>query len=111
MPQIHACRVLHAGSNVHRSGLPRHDLVWYNATLSGKEIIERLPYLEPSEQLRNKFQYNNIMYMTAGYLVERAGGKADQQPKTEQPRIAELPREPPSQDTEACHASFRLPLG
>jgi CubicO group peptidase (beta-lactamase class C family) len=59
----------------HRSGLPRHDLVWYNATLSGKEIIARLPYLEPSESLRNKFQYNNIMYMIAGYLVERAGGK------------------------------------
>jgi CubicO group peptidase (beta-lactamase class C family) len=59
----------------HRSGLPRHDLVWYNATLSGKQIIEKLPFLEPSESLRKKFQYNNIMYMTAGYLIERAGGE------------------------------------
>jgi CubicO group peptidase (beta-lactamase class C family) len=59
----------------HRSGLPRHDLVWYNATLSGKQILERLAYLEPSESFRNKFQYNNLMFMTAGYLIERVGGK------------------------------------
>jgi CubicO group peptidase (beta-lactamase class C family) len=59
----------------HRSGLPRHDLVWYNATLSGKQIVERLQYLEPSESFRDKFQYNNLMFMTAGYLAERVGGK------------------------------------
>jgi len=60
----------------HRSGLPRHDLVWYNATLSGKQIVDRLPYLEPSETLRSKFQYNNLMFMTAGYLVQRLTGQS-----------------------------------
>jgi CubicO group peptidase (beta-lactamase class C family) len=59
----------------HRSGLPRHDLVWYNSTLSRKEILGRLPYLEPSESFRNKFQYNNLMFITAGYLIERISGK------------------------------------
>jgi CubicO group peptidase (beta-lactamase class C family) len=58
----------------HRSGLPRHDLVWYNATLSRKEIVRRLPFLEPSEAIRSKFQYNNIMFMTAGYLVDSLTG-------------------------------------
>ncbi len=58
----------------HRSGLPRHDLVWYNATLSRKEIVGRLPYLEPSEAIRSKFQYNNIMFMTAGYVVDSLTG-------------------------------------
>jgi CubicO group peptidase (beta-lactamase class C family) len=58
----------------HRSGLPRHDLVWYNATLSRKDIMRRLPYLEPSEPIRSKFQYNNIMFMTAGYLVDSLTG-------------------------------------
>ncbi len=58
----------------HRSGLPRHDMVWYNATLSRKEIVRRLPYLEPSEPIRSKFQYNNIMFMTAGYLVDSLAG-------------------------------------
>ncbi len=60
----------------HRSGLPRHDLVWYNATLSRKEIVRRLPFLEPSEAIRSKFQYNNIMFMTAGYLVDSLTGMA-----------------------------------
>ena len=58
----------------HRSGLPRHDLVWYNATLSRTEVVSRLPYLEPSETIRAKFQYNNIMFMTAGYLVDKLSG-------------------------------------
>ncbi len=58
----------------HRSGLPRHDLVWYNANLSRQEIVSRLPYLEPSETIRSKFQYNNIMFMTAGYLVDKLSG-------------------------------------
>ena len=60
----------------HRSGLPRHDLVWYNATLSRKEIVDRLPYLEPTEAFRGKFQYNNLMYLTAGYLAERLTGQS-----------------------------------
>jgi CubicO group peptidase (beta-lactamase class C family) len=60
----------------HRSGLPRHDLVWYNSNLSPKEIVCRLPYLEPSETLRSKYQYNNIMYVTAGYLIERLTGRS-----------------------------------
>jgi len=60
----------------HRSGLPRHDMVWYNNTnLTRREIVERLAYLEPSESLRAKFQYNNLMYVAAGYLVEQITGQ------------------------------------
>ena len=36
--------------------------------------MRRLPYLEPSEPIRSKFQYNNIMFMTAGYLVDSLTG-------------------------------------
>ena len=55
----------------HRSGLPRHDLVWYNNfDLSRESIVRRLAYLEPSADLREKFQYNNLMFLTAGYLTE-----------------------------------------
>jgi CubicO group peptidase (beta-lactamase class C family) len=61
----------------HRSGLPRHDLLWYNNhTLSRKDIVERLRYLEPNEQLRAKWQYNNLMFITSGYLVEALTGKS-----------------------------------
>jgi CubicO group peptidase (beta-lactamase class C family) len=61
----------------HRSGLPRHDLLWYNNhTFSRKDIVDRLRYLEPNEQLRAKWQYNNLMFLTAGYLVESLTGKS-----------------------------------
>jgi CubicO group peptidase (beta-lactamase class C family) len=60
----------------HRSGLPRHDLVWYNNyAASRKYLVERLAYVEPSADLREKFQYNNLMFLTAGYLTEVITGQ------------------------------------
>jgi CubicO group peptidase (beta-lactamase class C family) len=53
----------------HRSGLPRHDLVWYSSDFSRQDLLRRLQYLEPSKPLRTKFQYNNLMFMTAGYVA------------------------------------------
>ena len=58
----------------HRSGLPRHDLVWYNAPLTRKEIFDRLQYLEPNVDFRSKFQYQNLMFLTAGYLAGEVSG-------------------------------------
>jgi CubicO group peptidase (beta-lactamase class C family) len=60
----------------HRSGLPRHDLVWYNNySASREEFVRRLAFLEPTADLREKFQYNNLMFLTAGFLVETISGK------------------------------------
>ncbi len=60
----------------HRSGLPRHDLVWYNNFTSSREdFVRRLAYLPPTADLRAKWQYNNLMFLTAGYLVEVLTGK------------------------------------
>ncbi len=54
----------------HRSGLPRHDLVWYNnRDVTREELVRRLRYLPPNKDLRETFQYNNLMFVTAGYLV------------------------------------------
>src|SRR4029077_2246276 len=53
----------------HRSGLPRHDLVWYTSDFSREDLLHRLQYLEPSKTLRNTFQYTNLMFMTAGYIA------------------------------------------
>ena len=58
----------------HRSGLPRHDLVWYNAKLTRQELVDRLPFLEPNEDFRVKFQYQNLMYLTAGHLSAEVAG-------------------------------------
>ncbi len=58
----------------HRSGLPRHDLLWYSTPFSREELYHRLRYLEPSKPFRGAWQYQNLMYMTAGYLAgQRAG--------------------------------------
>lgn len=60
----------------HRSGLPGHDLLWYNNNeLSREQMVQRLRYLQPSAQLREQWQYNNLMFMTAGYLVETLTGQ------------------------------------
>lgn len=60
----------------HRSGLRRHDLVWYNNFESSREqFVRKLAYLEPSADLREKFQYNNLMFLSAGYLTEVITGK------------------------------------
>jgi CubicO group peptidase (beta-lactamase class C family) len=60
----------------HRSGLPRHDMVWYSSDFSREDIIRRLQYLEPNKPLRSTFQYNNLMFMTAGYIAGLLNGKA-----------------------------------
>jgi CubicO group peptidase (beta-lactamase class C family) len=58
----------------HQSGLPRHDMVWYGSPLSRRELFDRLLHLEPSRPPHAKFQYNNLMYMVAGVLIERVSG-------------------------------------
>lgn len=54
----------------HRSGLPRHDLLWYGSSFTRREMFDRLRYLEPSRGFREAYQYQNLMFMTAGVLVE-----------------------------------------
>lgn len=58
----------------HRSGLPGHDRMWLNSPYSRKEIVDRLRYLEPSRDFRSAYQYQNMMFMTAGYLAGRVAG-------------------------------------
>lgn len=63
----------------HRSGLPRHDLMWYGSNCSRREIFDRLRYLEPNRDFRSVFQYQNIMYMVAGLLVGEIAGTSWEQ--------------------------------
>lgn len=58
----------------HRSGLPRHDLMWYGTDFDRKELFDRLKYLEPSKPFRTNFQYQNLMFMTAGILIGEKSG-------------------------------------
>lgn len=60
----------------HRSGLPRHDFVWYgDPNVSRGELFKRLKFLEPSKEFRSTWQYQNLMFMAAGHLAEQVTGK------------------------------------
>jgi CubicO group peptidase (beta-lactamase class C family) len=58
----------------HRSGLPRHDLFWYQAPFSRDELYRRLRFLEPSGPPRARWRYNSLMFVVAGRIVERVSG-------------------------------------
>ncbi len=59
----------------HRTGITRHDTIWYEAEFSRRELFERLKYLEPQAPLRQTFLYNNLMYAAVGYLIELQTGQ------------------------------------
>lgn len=59
----------------HRTGITRHDTIWYKSDFTRQELFERLQYLEPSQPLRQAFLYNNMMYAGAGRIVELLSGK------------------------------------
>lgn len=58
----------------HRSGLPRHDFAWINSSWSREKLFHAIRYLEPSQPFRTVWQYQNFMFMTAGYLVGKVAG-------------------------------------
>jgi CubicO group peptidase (beta-lactamase class C family) len=58
----------------HRSGLPRHDNVWIRSPLARPQMFESLQFLEFNRDIRQTYQYNNLMVMTAGYLVGAVAG-------------------------------------
>lgn len=59
----------------HKTGISRHDMVWFQSDFSRKELFERIKYLEPSIPLRQDFIYNNLMYTAVGYSIELRTGK------------------------------------
>ena len=60
----------------HRSGLARGDLLWYASEYDRDEVVRRVRYLEPTWSFRSNFGYQNIMYVAAGQLAARIGGKS-----------------------------------
>ena len=59
----------------HRTGITRHDSIWYKADYNEQELFQRLKYLEPKEPPRQMFIYNNMMYAGVGYSVRLQSGK------------------------------------
>lgn len=58
----------------HRTGLPRHDFVWMNDGFTYDQILDRLPFLELNKDIRQVFQYCNLMYLATSVIIEELSG-------------------------------------
>ncbi|MFN0107007.1 MAG: serine hydrolase [Bryobacteraceae bacterium] len=58
----------------HRTGYSRHDALWYRTTLSREEIIRKLEFIPLTKPFRSLYQYQNIMFLSAGESVGRIAG-------------------------------------
>lgn len=61
----------------HRSGLATFsgDLLWFGTNYSREEVIRRARFLKPVYGFREKYGYSNIMFLTAGEIVQVVSGK------------------------------------
>lgn len=57
----------------HRSGLPVYgaDHLWIGNSIPRSEIIHRLRFFEPKYSFRYRYQYQNLMFLTAGELIPK----------------------------------------
>jgi CubicO group peptidase (beta-lactamase class C family) len=60
----------------HRTGVTRHDLIWFKSDFTRKELFEKLKYLEPERPMRETFLYNNLMFSAVGQIIELESGKS-----------------------------------
>ena len=64
---------------VHRSGLPlgAGDLMFFPAgSHVAADVLNALPHLKPARGFRAGYDYDNILYIVAGLLIERVAGMA-----------------------------------
>ena len=61
----------------HRSGMQTFDgdLLWYGTDYTRREVVERIRYRKNKFGLRQKFGYSNVMFITAGEVIEALTGK------------------------------------
>jgi CubicO group peptidase (beta-lactamase class C family) len=59
----------------HRTGVTRHDLIWFKSDFTRKQLFEKLKYLEPEQPMRETFLYNNLMFSAVGEIIELKSGK------------------------------------
>ncbi len=58
----------------HRAGMGNADFLWYEREVSTEEVVRKMAMVEPAYSLRSSFIYQNIMYATAGEVVEAVSG-------------------------------------
>lgn len=58
----------------HRTGLPRYDGIWINATFTRKDLANKIAYMRPQYGFREGYIYNNMMFSSAGLVMEQVAG-------------------------------------
>jgi CubicO group peptidase (beta-lactamase class C family) len=59
----------------HNAGMANADFLWGTFNdLSAQEIVSRMQYAKPVYSMRGGFIYQNIMYLVAGQVIEKASG-------------------------------------
>ncbi|MBU3005431.1 serine hydrolase [Paraglaciecola arctica] len=64
----------------HKSGLvggAGDSMIWPEPSgFSRAEVVKNLRYLTPRDQFRQRYAYSNVLYITAGEIVEKISGKS-----------------------------------
>ncbi len=62
----------------HRTGLGTFhgDVTWYRSDFTGEEIIRNIKHIKQSYPFRSGYGYSNLMFITAGELIEKVSGKS-----------------------------------
>jgi CubicO group peptidase (beta-lactamase class C family) len=58
----------------HRTGMPRHDMLWYRSPWDRSEVLRRFAQAAPNKGFRQVYQYQNICFAAAGEACARAAG-------------------------------------
>jgi CubicO group peptidase (beta-lactamase class C family) len=59
----------------HRSGLARHPYLYYNSTFTRADLFQKLRHLDFAWDLRERFNYGDLMYLPAAFAFEAVTGK------------------------------------
>lgn len=57
-----------------RSGLPMANPMWLSGQHDRSELIRRIRHLQPMASFRSTFSYQNVLYTTAGQVIEAVTG-------------------------------------
>jgi CubicO group peptidase (beta-lactamase class C family) len=58
----------------HRTGMPRHDLLWVALTPDTPDLIRRWCRAKASTSFRSTWEYANVPFTTAGYVAGKLNG-------------------------------------
>ncbi|MCJ1461124.1 hypothetical protein MMC28_011506, partial [Mycoblastus sanguinarius] len=54
----------------HRTGMPRHDLSYGDPNTTVRDVVRNLRHLPMTAEIRTKWQYCNMMYITVSHFIE-----------------------------------------